>query len=206
MKTQDMDTFNRLTSKNRKRRPLIALSSSFGASENINKQRCNSMSEMVLSDGTTLEMIVAGEEEVKIAIENARNNKLVDKIEDAKEIDELSPVIEQQLDPQSYESTDYRIETPYASSSYDGEKNYYQLTNSDGGTIGASFTSVMSEYEHETLEQAQNIQNNTREGDQTSNPFVEPQIDMNQKYIKESVKLVSPALWQVMYYGKIKFN
>ncbi len=164
------------------------------------------MSEMVLSDTKTLEAIVAGAEEVKIAIETARDNELVDKIEDAKEIEELSPVIEQQLDPESYESTGYRIETPYASSSYDGEKNLYQPANSDGGTIGASFTSVMSGYEHETLEQAQNIQNSMREGDQTNNPFIEPQIDMNQKYIKESVKLVSPALWQAMYYGKIKFN
>ena len=170
---------------------------------------------MVLYFKKTLETIISSENEVKIAIEALREKDiaLIEKVEDSpaepttEDLDTLSPVIEQQLDPESYESTSYSIDVGYGSSTYAGEKNYYKLANGDDGkTIGASFTAIMSENEHETLEQGQDIQNKARASDQTNHPWVDVTLDTNVKYIKEQIKLVTPALWMVMYEGKLKFN
>jgi len=56
------------------------------------------------------------------------------------------------------------------------------------------------------MQQAQEIVNNSREGDQSNHPFVEAQVDMNVKRVKEDIKLLYPGLWQAMYYGKFKLN
>ncbi len=165
---------------------------------------------MVLCFEKTLETIISSADEIKIAIDElrGRQSELIDRIEDAQEEPEsISPVIEQQLDPDSYESTSYSIDVGYGSSIYDGTKNYYDLVRGENGApVGASFTAVMNAYEHELLENAQEIQNQSRAGDDSNHPFVEAQADTNKKYIKEQIKLVSPGLWQIMYYGKIKFN
>ncbi|MEM3154847.1 MAG: hypothetical protein QW165_04775 [Candidatus Woesearchaeota archaeon] len=161
---------------------------------------------MILSDERNLEALVI--DEIANALNLVRDSPLAEKLSDFAEIVEtISPVIEQQIDSESYESTEYSIDLPgYSSSSYDAGK-YYDLVKDDAGeTIGASITEVFSDYEHRFLEEAQEIATNTREGKNTNHPFVEPQVDTNQKYIKEQIKLVSKSTWEVMYYGKIKFN
>ncbi len=185
---------------------------------------------MILVSEKSLEMLVKAEEELLLAVRSLRE-KLTERAEEEAtsavqslrekllpeedeeqvnqpaELDALSSVVEQQMDSESFENTSYSINTPYESSSYETGKNYYELiVGDDDKPVGASFTAVMSAYEHEFLQEAQNIANGVREGDNANHPFVEAQIDTNQKYIKESVKLMSPGLWQVMYEGKLTFN
>ena len=115
---------------------------------------------MVLFFEKTLETIVNSENEVKIAIEALREKApaLIEKVEDSsteteptkEDLETLSPVIEQQLDPESYESTSYSIDVGHGSSTYSGGKTYYELANGeDGKPIGASFTAIMSEHEEQ---------------------------------------------------------
>ncbi len=156
--------------------------------------------EMILSGDKTLEAIVReelqAEKEIRTAIDSLREEAFED----------ISPIIEQQLDPESYESTSYSIETDYGSASYDTGRNYYDLIIGDDGAIGASMTAVYSEHYHELLQDVQEIASSTRACEEGHHPFIEPQVDFNTREKKNSVKLVSVAVWQAMYDGKLIFN
>ena len=171
----------------------------FYRAENLNKQFFNFIYEMILSDKRNLEAIVS-DNEIEIAIKDLKDKPLTEKVE---ELETISPVIEQQLDTESYESTSYSIGTEYNGTS---TKAYYERMNVDADetTMTASFS--CSAYEHEFLQQAQEIASNTREGDKNNHPFVEAQIDANIKYVKDSIKTISPVTWKLMYEGKLTFN
>jgi flagellar biosynthesis/type III secretory pathway M-ring protein FliF/YscJ len=172
-------------------------------SENLNKQLRNLSGEMNSSGAKTLEAIIKQEEEIQVAIESLLETPVGDDVE------AVSPVIEQQLDPESYENTSYSIEAAdYDSASYDTGKNYYELVmgGDDDKPIGASMTAVYSEYYHELLQDVQQIAANTRAGDESRHTYVEPHVDFATREKKDSVKLVSVAVWQAMYDGKLRFN
>jgi hypothetical protein len=173
------------------------------ASENFNKQLCNLSDEMILSGDKTLETIVKQEDEIQIAIES-----LLETPVGSAESEEISPVIEQQIDPESFESTSYSIETEgYSSSTYETGRNYYELVMGDGDKpIGASMTAVYSAFYHELLQDVQEIAANTRAGDESRHTYIEPHVDFDTRDKKNSVKLVSVAVWQAMYDGKLRFN
>ena len=160
------------------------------ASENFNKQLRNCFVEMIFDD-RTLEAIVQEEDEIQVAIESLQE----------------APVIEKQLDTESYESTSYSIEMDYNGASYETGKNYYELIMGENDEyIGASMTAVYSEHYHELLQDVQEIAASMRHGNETNCPFIEAQIDFNVREKKNSIKLVSVALWQAMYDGKLIFN
>lgn len=171
--------------------------------ENLNKQFLSVIPEMILSDGKNLETLVS--DELAEAIETLKGSRLTKKLE-AETIESVSSVIEQQIDPESFESTSYSINLPgYSSSSYDSSK-YYDMIQGENGQTSASMTSS-TDYQHEFLQEAQELVANIRQGEKTNRPCVEAQIDTNIKYLKESVKMVfSDAIWKLMYEGKIKFN
>lgn len=162
------------------------------------------MCEMILCGEKTLEAIIQTEDEIKMAIESLLEMP-VGNLED---IETISPVIEQQHDPESYESTSYTIDTGYGSSSYDSSKNYYELIMGDGedNTIGASMTAIYSEHHHELLQDVHEIASKTRQSDESKNAFIEPHVDFNAREKKDSVKLLSVAVWQSMYDGKLIYN
>lgn len=172
--------------------------------ENFNKQLYNVLFEMILCGEKTLEAIIQNEDEIKIAIESL----LETPVGNAEEIETISPVIEQQLDPESYESTSYTIDTGYGSSTYDAGKNYYELLMGDGEdkTVGASMTAVYSEHYHELLQDVHEIASKTRQSDESRTAFIEPHVDFNAREKKNSVKLLSVAVWQSMYDGKLIYN
>jgi len=181
--------------------------SSVGASENLNKQFCKVVIEMVLNVEKSLEMLVNAEDEVLLALEVLRERKeeLVEKLEKVEiPVEEVSPVIEQQLDSESFESTSYSIDVGYGKSTYDAG-NYYDLVSRDG-EIGASMTAVFSAYEHELLKEVQDMASEMRSAAESNRPYVDAQIDMNLKEKKNSVKLLSFTLWCAMYDGKLTFN
>jgi hypothetical protein len=156
---------------------------------------------MILSDAKNLETLVV--DELESSRETAKS-PLTEKL-DAETIETISSVIEQQTDPESFESTSYSINLPgYESSSYTG-KTYYEMAN-EGETVGASMAEVQTDYEHKFLQEAQQIASQIQQGSTTNHPFVEAQIDTNIKYIKDSIKIISPAIWKLMYEGKITFN
>jgi hypothetical protein len=173
-------------------------------SENFNKQLFNVLYEMILCGEKTLEAIIQNEEEIKVAIESLLDTP----VGNAGEFETISPVIEQQIDPESYESTSYSIDTGYGGSSYDAGKNYYELIMGDGEdkTVGASMTAIYSEHHHGLLQDVQEIAANTRQSDESRSAFIEPHVDFNAREKKNSVKLLSVAVWQSMYDGKLIFN
>jgi hypothetical protein len=120
-------------------------------------------------------------------------------------VEEISPIVEQQINPESFENASYSVElSGYESASY-SSSSYYDLVKGDYG-ISASTSNEVLAYEHEFLQSAQEIASNTREGDISNNPYVDTKLDTNKKYIKEDIKLFSPVLWLVMYEGKLTFN
>lgn len=159
---------------------------------------------MVLQDESQLEIIVNQKDEIQIAIQAVRDNTLTDKV-DAAVVETLSPVIEQQLDPESYESTSYSIDIDY-----DGthSKSYYeQLIHADADdTPGASITAVYDQYEHEALQEAQAVASASRAAAETNGFYIEAHLDMNVKHAKDRIKLVSITTWHLMYDGKLIFN
>ena len=197
MKTQYVLAKNELSSNFKKSMAHIV----FCVYENLNKQFLSVISEMILSDEKNLETLVV--DELEIAIQAAKSS-LAEKLE-AETLETISQLIEQQINPESFESTSYSIDLPgYSSSSYDASKYYDMLQGEDGKT--SALVSGTTDYQHEFLQEAQQIASQVRQGDTSNHPFVEAQIDTNIKYIKESIKLVSPALWKLMYEGKIIFN
>ncbi|MBW2970174.1 hypothetical protein KY319_03565 [Candidatus Woesearchaeota archaeon] len=115
-------------------------------------------------------------------------------------VEEVEPVVEQQLDPKTYESTSYSIDVGSYESSYDG-KAYYEL--SDDNTAS---TTAVNEHYHEVLQDAQEVASCIKHASVTNNTYVEAQIDFNVREKKNSIKLFSPATWLVMYDGKLIFN
>lgn len=154
---------------------------------------------MILSDEKSLETLVA--DEISIALEAVKESPLTEKLD----VESISPVVEQQMDPESFESTSYSIDLPgYSSSSYDSGK-YYELVQGENGETSAT-VSGSTDYQHEFLQEAQQLATQIRQGDTTNHPFVEAQVDTNIKYIKDSIKTVSPVIWKLMYEGKLTFN
>jgi hypothetical protein len=157
------------------------------------------ISEMILSDGKNLETLVAGE--LAEAMETAKWSPLTEKLD----AETISSIIEQQIDPESFESTSYSIDLPgYSSSSYDAGK-YYDMVQGENGEPSATVTGS-TDYQHEFLQEAQQLATQIRQGSEANHPFVEAQIDTNIKYLKDSIKIISPVMWKLMYEGKIIFN
>ncbi|GEM_PF-3533670 len=135
------------------------------------------------------------EDEVKTAIDSLINKE---------ELEVVTPIIEQQMDTDTYESTTYHIDIGESKTTYQG-KTYYELANDDK-TVGASMTAVFSEHEHELYQEAQEIATQMKQGNQTNRPFIEAQIDMNVQDKMNSIKVLSFTLWCAMYDGKLVFN
>ncbi len=149
---------------------------------------------MILNYEQTLETRV--KDEVKSAIDAL----LEDKTDET-----LTPIIEQQTNTDTYESTTYTINVGENKTTYEG-KTYYEQIAAEQTTDGATITATYSEKEHETLKEAQQIADNSREADTTHSFYVEAVIDSNVKETKNNIKTFSPALWQAMYNGKLVFN
>ncbi len=150
---------------------------------------------------SNLELVI---NELEAALSAAKESELTEKL-DAEAIETVSPVIEQQMDPESFESTSYSIDLPgYSSSSYDAGK-YYDMVQGENSQTGATITST-TDYQHEFLQEAQEMVASIKQGSETNHPFVEALIDTNIKYLKDSIKILSPVMWKLMYEGKIIFN
>lgn len=148
---------------------------------------------MILSDEKSLEALVADNEadsEIELAIKEVKEELS----------DEVELVVEQQIDMDSFNGVSYSIETPYESSSYSGEKNYYELSKE--GSAEFSYDG----YEHDFLQAVQEIASSTKQGDINNTPYVDAQIDCNLRDKRDAIKIVSNTLWQMMYDGKIIFN
>src|SRR5574341_474860 len=124
---------------------------------------------MILSDEMNLEALVV--DELESAIKTVKESPLAEKV-DAEAIEAISPVIEQEMNPESFESTSYSIDLPgYSSSSYDASK-YYDLVQGENGDTSATITGT-TDYQHEFLQEAQEIASKVSQGDKTNHPFVE---------------------------------
>ncbi len=153
---------------------------------------------IVKTDERNLEALVC-EENAKVA---AELEEAIKEVQDA----DVSPIIEQQFDPESFESTEYSISLPgYSSSSYDAGK-YYDMVQGENGETSAAVAGS-TDYQHEFLQEAQELVSQIKQGEKTNRPFAEAQFDTNIKYLKESIKTVfSDAIWKLMYEGKLTFN
>lgn len=153
---------------------------------------------MLLYTGSLEELVDTAE--VETAVKDAQDENLEQLAE------ELAPIIEQDTDLAVAGEESYAIELPqYESSSYVEQKTYYELANEEDGYVGATSTSFAEAYEREVITSAQEIAQNQREDNFVGKSYTLSDIDMREKHIKEQIKLTSPALWFVMYEGKIKF-
>ncbi len=200
MKTQDVALFLGGSSMLLNLGLYVVLLSSFGASENLNNELPIIFFGMILEN---LETLVADEARAAL-LELGESAEVLDV-----QVDELHGSLPEISDDDlsAFENTSYSIDIQhYESSAYEGSstKNYYELVNA-GGTYSVSGTSVES-FEHDLLVTAQNVASNMGEGDCANRPYIDSDIDSNLKHAKDSVKLFSPALWIMMYDGKITFN
>lgn len=168
---------------------------------------------MVLLVGENLEAIVNREDEFIVAIEalRSRSFELVNKVKeveqsdsDAKMIDVFSPVVEQSLDPVSFDNPVYSINVGYDSSSYDSSK-YYDLV-SDGETVGASMSQIASAYEHKFLREAQDAAQDMKSAKDENKCYVDHILNMDSANVRIGMKTYSEAVWRLMYDGKLIFN
>ncbi|HLF54798.1 MAG TPA: hypothetical protein VI612_03700 [Candidatus Nanoarchaeia archaeon] len=154
-----------------------------------------------------LEALVEAEQKTaveELEAEEDEPEKTVDEI--VKELsdefsEETSAVVEQQQDPESFLSTAYTIGVEYGGET---KKSYYEsLKDAVSTETGAVYEAVI-EQEGKSLELGQEINEYARE-DKMSNrtTFV---LDPASRDARDQIKLFNPALWQIMYDGKIKFN
>ncbi|RMD58177.1 hypothetical protein D6825_01710 [Candidatus Woesearchaeota archaeon] len=109
----------------------------------------------------------------------------------------VSPIIEQDLDADSYNNAVYDSSIRAGDEVYSQAYEPYESSDS-----GASYEVA----EHEFLEEAQRIQEEARENNLYNRANVSAQLDSESKAVKEDMKMRSLALWWVMYDGKIKFS
>lgn len=142
--------------------------------------------------------------EVDSAVQNVQENSLEQLAEEA------APVVEQETDLSAANDIMYDIDVePGFESFYEsGSKNYYEamMGEDDDSYRGASFSSTMETYEHDMLQDAQNLATDIREAQVTNSSHSDSFIDMNVKDKKWEMKMYSDILWKVMYDGKLVFN
>ncbi len=131
------------------------------------------------------------EDEVKAAFEELKKTE-----KDAEKFEDITPVVEQELDPSVYENTDYNLELTYGGKTI---KGYYETSEAKGGENEVS-------YEHAHLEDAQNVANTARTSRETNKTYVERYLDEGVKAAVTEQYIISFARWQTMYNGKIHFN
>lgn len=131
------------------------------------------------------------EDEVRAAFEEL---KKIDK--DAEKFEEIKPVVEQELDPSAYTDTGYDLELTYGGETV---KGYYE-------TAEAKTEENTASYEHKFLENAQEIAHNAHEANITNRTYAEAAFDVHTKTTITQMKIISTAMWWVMYEGKIQFN
>jgi len=149
---------------------------------------------LFLSEEKNLEAVIAAEEdEIKAAIEELTEKEYEDIPE------EMTNVIEQQQDPQSFVDTSYSINVEYG----DGPKNsYYEsVKDAEPENLGASYSTIVTEQESKVIALAEETIYQIREGDISHKPFVA--LDYRQKDVLDTIKLLHPAWFKVMYEGKI---
>jgi len=141
-------------------------------------------------------------DEITAAIMGVQDKELEDVVE------ALAPIVEQETELDAAEHLSYAIQI----SEYDSvefttsSKSYYDVMDGDDEYVGASATTVVEKYEHELLVTAQEVATNIRQGDATNKAYTFSDFDVREKHAKESIKTFSPAMWQMMYDGKITFN
>lgn len=151
-----------------------------------------------------LEALVEAEQETTVEELEEESEKTVDEIvkELADEVsEETSSVVEQQQDPESFLSTSYTIGVEYGGET---KNSYYEsLKDAESTDYGAVYDAII-EQESRVIELGQEINEYARE-DKMSNrtTFV---VDPESRDARDQIKLFNPALWQMMYDGKIKFN
>ena len=176
---------------------------------------------MFLYVSNGLEDIIASSNEVLTAICEVKTEKLeeavkVEKVDLKKEkpsddlLEALAPVVEQDIDPITYDGDGiaYEIGVSYGAST-EPIKGYYEKimgVNGSADASSASFATLYNQYEHEVLEQAQNIAAALRDAANTNRVAVDSQLDMNLNHVKNRFKTASIGVWYLMYEGKLQFN
>jgi len=126
--------------------------------------------------------------------------------DDLEGLAELEPIVEQGVDPWVEQNITYDITlAQYESSSYGEQKTYYELVNEDG-KYGATARVIAEHYEHEQLQEAQQIQQEVRKASESYSVHMQSFIDAKTKETKESFKAFAWDMWVLMYDGKIIFN
>ncbi len=140
-------------------------------------------------------LVEAEKEEQKTTVE-----ELVEQLE-AEVSEETSAVLEQQQDPESFLSTSYSINVEYGSET---KNSYYEsLKDAESTENGAGYEAVI-EQEGECLELAQQINEYAREDKMFNRTTLV--LDPESRDARDSIKLFNPALWTLMYDGRITFN
>lgn len=132
------------------------------------------------------------EDEVKIAFEALKVEIRAEKLDD------ITPVIEQELDPETYSSSEYSFEMQYGGQTVKGNYDTYEAKE---GENEASYS-----IEHQHLEEAQKEADAAREANITNKTNVEKYLDEGIKAAITEQYIISVARWQTMYNGKIHFN
>ncbi|MBI4146766.1 hypothetical protein HY489_05510 [Candidatus Woesearchaeota archaeon] len=134
------------------------------------------------------------------ALKEVQADKLDEKLE------AISPVIEQDIDPEVYASAGYSV-----SASYGDQKVsvYYHGLDSSGNEANVNSYEVdASAYmEHELMALGQEISASKKFADMMGRVDLSSEFDPAKKAAKEEIKMRSVALWQMMYAlaGKIDF-
>ncbi|HLC33110.1 MAG TPA: hypothetical protein VJJ82_04755 [Candidatus Nanoarchaeia archaeon] len=128
------------------------------------------------------------EKEVKAAFEKLRES------DDEAKFDDVKPLIEQELDPSSYENNGYSLEVEYGNKKVEIQ---YESYNAKQEVNGAS---------HSYKAEAQAIADAARDAGEKNRTYIEGTVDAKTKAVVFEQKSISLAQWWAMYNGKIKFN
>lgn len=150
----------------------------------------------------TLEEIVENEiSEVEDAISKLKKDETIDDaLIQEEDIETVKPVIEQDIEPDSYNHADYDVE---AYSGTDKYKTHYKSAEVQIKESNASYAYVAKE--SKLMKEGQRIQQEAKLNNLLGKQKAESYIDTRAKEVKDDIKLRSMGMWYLMYEG-VEFN
>ncbi len=152
--------------------------------------------------GETLEDLVKNSE-VEEALADVREGKEAVKLEDIideETVETIKPVIEQDIEPKSYNHASYDVEAYAGRESY---KSDYKPADVQINESSASYSVVAND--HKLMKEANEINKSARDNRMMGRIDFEAVISTRHAHVKEQIKLRSAVMWYLMYDG-VQFN
>lgn len=143
-----------------------------------------------------VEQEISEVEEAILELKKTEQDSLDDSILTEEELDTVKPVIEQEIEPNSYNHASYKIE---AHSGKDNYETHYKPAEVQIKETDASYACTTKE--REMIKEGQRIQQEARMNNMMGRTDPTTYIDTRAREVKEDIKLRSMAMWYLMYEG-----